>query len=93
MGEDGTSYKSDIAAMNGRPARLRRRRGLGLMAAGRTHDPAVVRGIAYLRPDPKSGWVLNGSKRRFTGDFRGCFTYVTMAIEDIRSGLLPAIGA
>jgi squalene-hopene/tetraprenyl-beta-curcumene cyclase len=49
-GEDGTSYKIGYRGYERAPSTASQTAWalMGLMAAGRAHDPAVVRGIAYL---------------------------------------------
>src|SRR5882762_2282706 len=79
-GEDATSYRLDYKGFEGAPTTASQTAWalLGLMAAGEVGNPAVARGVEYLKStQTKKGRGTSNASRQQA--FRGCFICVIMA--------------
>jgi Squalene cyclase len=87
-GEDAVSYRTDYKGFEGAPSTSSQTAWalLGLMAAGEVENPAVARGVEYLKTTQteKGCGTRRGTRQR---GFRGCFICVIMATRSsFRSG-------
>ena len=87
-GEDAVSYRLDYKGFEGAPTTASQTAWalLGLMAAGEVGNPAVLRGVEYLKSTQTEKGLWD--EQRYTATaFRGCFICVIMAMRSsFRSG-------